>query len=184
MIRSSASWHAAQSPGHVFARHAPDGCLRGGIRFGSVRIISFVLARSNWLLRVVRLATTAAYAGLPSVAWSCLLLSAVGSPELPNIADPSSGSCAVRLVAGTVRSSEFESSSGFILHAMCCDALREDWASLPAPETVARCLMSATQGVLTLLGAAAFAFFLLRRPPQLSQEGRGKLSRRNNLKKG
>ena len=52
MGRRGASWHAVQRPGHVFDRHAPDGCLGGGSRFGSVRNIGFGLERPTWLLRV------------------------------------------------------------------------------------------------------------------------------------
>ena len=43
---------------------------------------------------------------------------------------------------------------------MCCDALREEWASLPAPEMVAWSLIRATQDVLALLDAEALVFFL------------------------
>ena len=86
-------------------------------------------------------------------------LSAVGSLEVPGVADPTSGSGAGRLVAGTVRLSGLESSLAFLLPAMCCDDVREDWASLPAPEMVAWLLMSATQVVLVLLDAAAFVLF-------------------------
>ena len=64
--RSAASWHAAQRPGHVFKRYAPDGCLGRGSRFGSVRTIVFGLGLPTWLLSVG--ATTVAYAGLTSVA--------------------------------------------------------------------------------------------------------------------
>ena len=46
------TWHAAQRPGRVFARHAPDGYLRKGSRFGSVRIVGFGLRMPTCLLRV------------------------------------------------------------------------------------------------------------------------------------
>ena len=158
--RSAASWHAAQRPGHVFKRYALDGCLGRGSRFGSVRTIGFGLGLPTWLLSVG--ATTVAYAGLTSVALSCRLLSAVGSLEVLSLSDPTSVSGVGRLLAGTVRLFEFNSSSAFLLPAMGFEALwEEEWASLSAPDVVAWRLISATRDVLALLHAAAFVLFFV-----------------------
>ena len=145
MGRVVASWHAAQRPGHDFARHASDGCLRGGCRLGSVRTIGFGLGRPICPLWVGKSGNH------HGIRWPTLggmgLPAAPSSPfaKVPRVTGLTSGSGAGRLVAGTVGPSQLGSCLAFRLPAVCCDGLRGDWTSLPAPQMVGWRLMSAKQ---------------------------------------